>query len=731
MPLIPLKIPAGVYRTGTDYEGSGRWQDANLVRWHGGSLRPVGGWQSRLDLSSRFTSAPRGMHTWIDNTADSYIAVASCNELYVASAGNTLYNITPHGFVKGVTNAAINTGFGGGYFSTGGSLYGKKQPSTGVFQEADSWSLDNWGEHLVGCSTGDGKLYEWDTDKTYGTDVIADGDFTAATGWTVGNNWSVTGGPAGVGLYQRRLLTIDASDPLVVDIATDTITSTAHGASDGDPLVYTVSSGVTLAGLPHTAIGGLTSGTTYYITNSTANTFQLAATQADALAGTPIITLTALGTGTTDTFEDQRHETLEQTVTTSYLDPYELRLTVNAVGANPSVDILIVGDNTSTVLLNQTVGAGTHYFHFDSDDISLTVSFKSTSATGDYFSLDDVSLKVPPHAAQIPNSPEDCAGLVVTEERFIFALQADANPRKVAWCDREDNTVWTAAATNEAGDFELQTNGEIMQAVRTRGATLIVTTTDAHLAVYQGPPYVYGFQRAGTACGTFSRHSVVPVDTGAFWMGKEAFFHFDGSVARQMPCDVLDFVFEDLNQNQISKVYGVNNAEYGEVWWFYPSAGSLECNRYVAYDYQENHWHIGEMDRTCGADQGVFDEPIYADATCELYNHELHGVAHGTSAPYAESGPISLGNGDSVMKVNQLIGDENTLGEVQVQFKTRFHPNDTSRTYPSATTYYSLTNMPTSVRFTGRQIRLRVEATGKEDFRVGVMRVNAEAGGRR
>ena len=31
MALIPLKIPAGVYRIGTDYEGSGRWRDANLV----------------------------------------------------------------------------------------------------------------------------------------------------------------------------------------------------------------------------------------------------------------------------------------------------------------------------------------------------------------------------------------------------------------------------------------------------------------------------------------------------------------------------------------------------------------------------------------------------------------------------------------------------------------------------------------------------------------------------
>lgn len=41
MPLIPIKLPPGVYRVGTDFEGSNRWRDANLVRWHQGSMRQV------------------------------------------------------------------------------------------------------------------------------------------------------------------------------------------------------------------------------------------------------------------------------------------------------------------------------------------------------------------------------------------------------------------------------------------------------------------------------------------------------------------------------------------------------------------------------------------------------------------------------------------------------------------------------------------------------------------
>ena len=44
MPLVPLKLPAGFYRNGTEFEASNRWRDGSLVRWLDGSLKPVGGW---------------------------------------------------------------------------------------------------------------------------------------------------------------------------------------------------------------------------------------------------------------------------------------------------------------------------------------------------------------------------------------------------------------------------------------------------------------------------------------------------------------------------------------------------------------------------------------------------------------------------------------------------------------------------------------------------------------
>jgi hypothetical protein len=328
-------------------------------------------------------------------------------------------------------------------------------------------------------------------------------------------------------------------------------------------------------------------------------------------------------------------------------------------------------------------------------------------------------------ATALTNAPVSNASMLVTEERFVFALGAGGNPRKVQWCDREDNTLWTPAATNEAGDFELQTQGQIMCGIRMRGRTLIITDQDAHIATYSGPPFVYGFERVGTACGIASRKALVAVDEGAFWMGNKAFYTFDGSIATEIKCDVLDYVFNDINTTQITKTTAVHNSQHGEVWWFYPSSSSTENDKYVALDYKEGHWTVGSLDRTACVDRGVFSNPIWCDASGNLYNQET-GYTHGSVKPYAESGPISLGNGDTVMKVSNLIPDEETQGQVKVSFKTRFYPNSTETTHGP----YTLSN-PTDVRFTGRQVRLRVEGVGNTNWRSGVMRIEARPGGKR
>ena len=492
MPLVPLQIPPGFYRNGTDLQGAGRWRDGSLVRWREGSLRPVGGWVERV--ANAFTDPVRGMHVWEANNGDRWVAGGTYDTLKAVTSGGLIYDITPTGLTAGNVDAVVNTGYGGGFYGTG--FYGQTRQNLGSYGEATTWSLDNFGEFLVACSYDDGKLYEWQ-----------------------------------------------------------------------------------------------------------------------------------LGTGTP--------------------------------------------------------------------------------------------------AAAIVNAPTGCLGLTVTEERFIFALGAGNDPRKVQWCDQENNTLWTPASTNQAGSQILQTVGQVMAGVRTTGQTLILTDIDAHRAQYVGPPFVYQFERVGTACGLIARKAVAATDAGVFWMGANGFFVFDGSSVRELPCEVHDAIFNNINPAQISKSWAVSNGQNAEIWWFYPSANSVEVDSYVAYDYQEGHWLLGKLNRTSGVDRGVFRAPIWADETGDLYDHET-GFNFGTSAVYAETGPANFGDGEFTFNAKKLIPDELTQGDVTLTFKTRLYPNGSETSHGP----YTMTN-PTSVRFSGRQARMRVDAARPTNWRFGIPRLEVTQGGKR
>lgn len=407
---------------------------------------------------------------------------------------------------------------------------------------------------------------------------------------------------------------------------------------------------------------------------------------------------------------------------------------------NVTTDITPVGLVAGNVIADYNSGFGGDFYGTDYYGTTRADSGTYSEATtwsldnwGEYLVACSVAdgklwewqLNTATKAAQISNAPVNNLSLLVTEERFLLALGAGGNSRKVQWCDREDNTLWTPAATNEAGDIELQTSGQIMAGVRTRGQSLILTDIDAHSCTYVGPPYVHSFERVGSGCGLTGRMAITSTDVGVFWMGKKNFFLYNGSSVQEVPCEVQDYVFGDINPAQLSSAWSMNVAQHGEVWFFFASAASTEIDKYVAYDYRENHWIIGSIPRTTGVDSGVFKSPIMVDATGNLYNHE-QGYTYGGLTVFAESAPINIGTGDQIMSVNRLIPDELTQGQVEVTFKTRFYPNDVERSYGP----YSMSN-PTDVRFAGRQVRMRITGAAFADWRAGIMRVDATTRGKR
>lgn len=339
------------------------------------------------------------------------------------------------------------------------------------------------------------------------------------------------------------------------------------------------------------------------------------------------------------------------------------------------------------------------------------------------------TLNVASAATQITNSPTSCRALVVTNERFLTALGAGGDPRNVQWADQQSLTSWTPSTTNQAGSFPLQTAGKLMQGLRIQGSTLLTTDIDAWLMIFTPGNLVYRFDKVGDGCGACSQRCMANFDGNAAWMGRYNFWIYNGYV-QPLPCEVQDYVFGNLNYQQISKVSAFVDTQHGEITWQYPSSSSLEIDSYVTWNYRawergQLVWTYGSLARLSGADWGTFQYPLRVGTDGNVYEHEV-GFAYGSLSPYLESGPIELGNGDTVFYATQLIPDDLTQGDIKVTFKGKFYPNGTETTFGP----YTVAS-PTDVRFGARQVKARFTGVNLDDWRVGRYRLNVVQGGRR
>lgn len=168
--LVKLKLPPGLSRVGTLYETQGRWYASNLVRWNQGNMQPIGGWAARTNVA--MTGKPRAILTWRDNTSVRFIAVGTEQKLYAATPTlTTMVDITPAGFTAGLASASAVAGYGAGLYGAG--TYGSSRVDNVSVQDASMWTLDNFGQYLVGCMSDDGKAYEWRLDISTPTGAAA------------------------------------------------------------------------------------------------------------------------------------------------------------------------------------------------------------------------------------------------------------------------------------------------------------------------------------------------------------------------------------------------------------------------------------------------------------------------------------------------------------------------------------------------------------------------------
>jgi hypothetical protein len=248
---------------------------------------------------------------------------------------------------------------------------------------------------------------------------------------------------------------------------------------------------------------------------------------------------------------------------------------------------------------------------------------RGTTGGGPIYLLDTstwIGLSSTDSAVMSVNAPSAALGIFMSDTaRQLVAYGAHdgsaLDPLRIAWCDTEDYTTWTPAATNQAGFLRCEVGNAIVGAINSRGGHLICTDMAIYYFSYVGLPFVFNLKKIVEGPNLLGPNAGVDMEGTAFFMGREHFYAFDGSI-RQLSCDVHRDVYGDINLTQGHKVYCRTNKKFGEVWWFYCSADSAEVDRYVAFNPREGTWFQGDIGRTSWCDGSpVIPHPIAADCS--------------------------------------------------------------------------------------------------------------------
>jgi hypothetical protein len=352
---------------------------------------------------------------------------------------------------------------------------------------------------------------------------------------------------------------------------------------------------------------------------------------------------------------------------------------------------------------------------------------------------------------------------VITSEtdRHLVVLGADPisgssrtgviDPMLVAFSDQENELDFEPTATNTAGSLRLSSGSFIVGGIKSRQEILIFTDTSLYSMNFIGPPLTFAINLINEGSGLLSPKSAVNAPNGVFYASKTGFYFYSGSVKR-LPCTVQEYVFEDLDLSQAFKCHMGVNTEFSEIWFFYPSIedGTGEISRYVIYNYEENHWSVGNLVRYAWLDAGIEDLPFATATTSSqqcVFEHEtgFDDYQDAMTGVFIESADLDIGSGDSFTFVKQIIPDMKFVTETGINVNPAMNIVLKGRDYPgqSLTTDSTTQVTPTStfgnVRTRARQVAFRFESDDDNaaadqkgyKWRLGSTRIEIQPSGRR
>ena len=710
MPLSVLQYKPGIVKDITEYSAGKNnfWVDSDLVRFKNGYPEKLGGWVKDQINGLTTAGVSTGTETTIEGIArrmvywrasadgEDRLAVGTHNHLYIIEDG-ALYDITP---LRDETNAATTTSEAlddsetgidvvsvAGFTAAGAVIIG-----TEIITYASISSLT-----LTGCSRGD--------DNGLGTDSATHDSGAAVTQVLI-----------------NPITTANES-------TTVTITNTAHGALKGDWIV--ISGAAATGGVTADVLNSMAGHQITEIVN--VNSYKIvvpdAATSTVSAGGGLTIVIKYL-IGSAAALGAQSSDPalgwgvggwgLEAWGTARSASESEVNLD------NSSWNLSLWGED-----LIATVRNGAIYYWDTSVGVTTRASLVSAE-TG--------SESVPSVARITTVSFPDRHFIAAGCQAYAVGGNGNVDDMLVRWSTQEDFTKFGPTSTNTAGDQRLQIGTKIVAMVAAREETIISTDEAIYGMTFTGGNFVFSFRLLATDAGAAGLNTMIGIDGDVYWMGKRNFFRYDGMV-KEIPCSVQYYVFDRIQVRYLDKVVVGHNKQFHEITWWYVSndntAGTVnpENDSYVTYNYAENSWSIGTMDRTVWSDSfGAKIVPFAFDPDGYLYNHETGTSANGSAMnSYIEASPRELTqDGSDLYMIDKVIPDVtmSTDTDLYLYMNSRKYPNAPETTKGPFTITTSTQKI--STRAKGRQIALKFQSTGTDDaWTLGDFRVNVREDGMR
>jgi hypothetical protein len=609
MPLQKILLKPGVNRENTRYTNEGGWYQSDKVRFRQGTPEKIGGW-ARISVSS-FLGVCRSLWNWITLANLNLLGVGTNLKFYLENGGN-YYDITP------IRAAAVLS-----------------NPFT-----------------TVNLST---------------TVTVTDVAHGAVTGdFVTFSNVATVGG---LDLNNQYQLTVIDADTYT--ITTSAATSGATGGGTTVQAVYQINTGLA-AEVPLTGWGaGAWNAGSWGFGGTSTSALRL---WSQSNFGEDLI----LGfRGGPLYYWDASFGLAPASFTVTIASPAVVTSTVSLLDNTP---VILTNTGYPSALPTGLVVGTTYYvksstgttFNLSATPGGAAITTTGTQSGTHYILPNAIPVTSLAGASDVPLMQNLL--FVSDVSRFVFcfgtndplsATPSTQDPMLIRWSDQESVVDWTPTATNQAGSVRLSHGTQIITAIQTRQEIVVWTDSTVYSLQYLGPPFVWGVQLLGDNISILGQNAVAQASGVVYWMGTDKFYSYDGRI-NTLNCDLRKYVYQDINLQQNQQCFAGTNEGFNEVWWFYCSANSTEIDRYVIYNYLENTWYYGTMNRTAWLDSGLRDYPIAANpltvTTSNIVNHEFGNDDNATGTPvaidaYISSAEFDIGDGNNFAFVWRMLPD--------------------------------------------------------------------------